>query len=243
MEYFVLFALIGLYIWSSFSSNKHSEKFNQKKNNEPNSKLNHSQTNEKFEVFFLNNIKVKFYPHKHIYFVEDQEVLSITQLIKHNKIFGLKDRYVMIPKTILKNASEKGTNLIKEIHEFESRGILGSSNEFKNYLIIKEKLGFKILELRKMVLLSNQNNEILSAGRIDFIIELNSQKNILLIKRTYELDLDGLSTQANLYSLGYEQTYNEEISKIYCIWLRNDKVDYYEIDKNPSKYLNIVNRI
>ena len=60
------------------------------------------------------------------------------------------------------------------------------------------------------------------------------------IKTTSTLDKEYLAYQLNLYRLGYMQSYDEEITKLYGVHLRDDKRKFVEIPINEGIAWDIV---
>ena len=60
------------------------------------------------------------------------------------------------------------------------------------------------------------------AGRLDMAIWMDGVLGLADIKRTATLDKEMLAYQLNLYRMGYEQSYDEEMHFLKGIHLRND---------------------
>lgn len=167
-----------------------------------------------------------FRPDTHTYIYDGVTIPSVTQLI--SKI--LPSTYKNVDPFVLQQAAEKGISLHKEIELYETKQIIGTSQEFKNYLKLKTLYDFEVVDNELMILVEHEGQPI-CAGRLDMII--NSKQEIGMgiadIKRTYQLNLDYLNLQLNLYKIGYEQTYNQTIDYLRCIHLRYQHHAYVNV--------------
>ena len=71
------------------------------------------------------------------------------------------------------------------------------------------------------------------------IIKIQNEEGLGIgdIKRTYQLHMNHLKLQLNLYRLGYMQSYGKEITNLKCIHLRKWLYDYVDvsIDENYAR--------
>ena len=181
---------------------------------------------------------VEFYPLDHIYKVDGIIVPSVTQIIKEL----LPSPYKNVDKIVLKRAADRGVALHKEIELFETKGLRGKSEEFNNYLRIKALYDLKTIENEQMIIIEH-NYEIICAGRLDMIIKSKFDLGYGIgdIKRTYQIHMEHLKFQLNLYALGYEQSYNQKITYLKCIHLRKSVSNFIDIELDQAYTLDMIN--
>ncbi|AME09684.1 hypothetical protein AXE85_05720 [Gemella sp. oral taxon 928] len=149
----------------------------------------------------------KFDELTHTYYLNDKEILSVTQCIK----LLLGEMYDNIPYSILKQASDYGTRihfLIESLEdgiEWETRNVY-EKNAIRQYEKIKD---FETLEKEKFVSYEN-----VYCGRVDGI-----GNNIIYdIKTTSKVNEEYLKYQLSLYLIAYDKT-NYDNYKGYVLWL------------------------
>ena len=81
-------------------------------------------------IDMINGHRVEFEPIEHIYYVDGIEVKSVSEICKLEH----PSMYTGIDKGILKRAATRGTNLHKEIENFELYGSMSYSPEFKKII-------------------------------------------------------------------------------------------------------------
>ena len=144
-------------------------------------------------------------------------VPSITQILKIK--FGGK--YQGIDKEVLKRASDAGTAVHEAIEMFCKTGLDNGLPEVRNFNFLSKAYGFKVLENEVPIILF-KDDEPISAGRLDLVLEMKGQKGGADIKRTSSLDKEYLFYQLNLYRIGYQQCYEKEWQFLRGIHLKDD---------------------
>lgn len=166
--------------------------------------------------WIINGHDLEFDEEEHIYICDGLITPSVTQILQ--KKFN---DYAGIPQHILEQASEKGTALHKAIEIFETTGQPSDLKEFRNYLFIKKRKGFKNIA-NEVPIIYEENGRVLFAGQLDQIIELNGKLEINDFKRVSAPNKEKITYQLNLYKLGYEQSYHKEIAGLNFTQLRED---------------------
>ncbi len=178
------------------------------------------------------NIKehdIEFIEDEHIYLVDGVILPSVTQILKIK--FG--NKYNNVNKAVLERASINGTAVHKAIEEYEKYGIESDFKELRNYKVLKILYRFECLD-NEIPLILFKNNEPIACGTTDMLVEENNLTGLADIKRTSTLDKEYLAYQLNLYRIAYQQCYNQEISFLRGIHLRDDTRKYIEIPINES---------
>ena len=189
------------------------------------------------ETWELKGHKVEYDDKTHSYFVDDVEVPSITQIMKID--FGHK--YDDVDEEVLRNASERGTFIHNAIENYCKTGEEINVIELKGFKMLQRKNDFDILQNEIPIVLF-RNDEPVACGRLDCVLLEEGKTGLGDIKTTYELDIDYLKTQLNLYKLGYEQTYGEKIEFLRGIHLRKTKAEYVKIEMDMNIAEDILNR-
>ncbi len=168
-------------------------------------------------LILINGHKLRYLRDAHKYIVDGYETPSVTDIVKRTN----PDLYKDVDKKYLNIGSRRGNALHDSICYYESTGNEGFSDEFKSYLKLKEEYSIKSIENELFILICNTKNEPLCAGRLDMLYKRDDLIGILEFKRTYELYLDNVSLQLNLYRYGFTQTYGIEINDLLCFRLRD----------------------
>jgi hypothetical protein len=187
----------------------------------------------------INGRTVTFDPESHLYVVDGIPVPSVTQVVRD----VLEWQYHDVDPAVLKRAADLGTALHKEIEDYENEGIMGSSTEFRNYLKLKRLYGFNVLESEKIIFIEDQG-QVICAGRLDMILDDSTDETLILgdVKRTYNVHLDHLKLQLNLYKIGYEQCYKRDIGRLMCIHLRKHVHEIIPVDVDTDHAWAILDR-
>lgn len=172
----------------------------------------------------------------HQYLVDGICVPSITQILKIK--FGRK--YTGIDENVLIRASIKGTEVHEAIEKLCKYGEVSELREVKNFMFLKDRYGFEVLDNEVPIILFDENGEPIAGGRLDLVLELNEETGLADIKRTSVLDKEYLAYQLNLYRIGYQQSYDKEIKFLRGIHLREEKRKFVEIPINEEKALELV---
>lgn len=175
----------------------------------------------KWNVEYLDDV--------HIYLVNGVIVPSITSMLKSK--FPAANS---IPKQILDNARSRGNRVHKEIEDYENlESIANASEELINYISLKEKHNFNVIDVEKIVVLE-KDNKVVACGRLDQLIEINGEKAINDIKSTYKLNMEYLYYQTNLYRIAHNQTYGTDIKKCYATHLKGDTAKFKTIPADDA---------
>ena len=181
------------------------------------------------EKWILQNRTVEYDDTNHMYYVDGEKTISITQLLK----FKFPTKYDRIPEEILKQAADRGTYYHKCLEIYEKYGLPSEEiEEFRNYLFLKEKFKFKVLKNEIPVLLTYK--DLFICGRLDMVIEEDGKKGLADAKFTSVADKEYLAYQLNLYRLAYEQSYNEKIELIRGIHLKKSTRKYITLPINEE---------
>lgn len=169
------------------------------------------------EEYKINGRTLEYDDETHCYIVDGIVVPSVTQILQ--KRFN---DYLNVSAEVLKRASEKGTELHEAIEMYEKTGKEVESVEFRNYKFLKSHYGWKNVA-NEIPIIYEENGQVLYAGRLDQIIEIDGQLGINDFKRVSAPNKDKIALQLNLYRLGYEQSYNGKIEFLAFTQLREDK--------------------
>jgi hypothetical protein len=182
------------------------------------------------EIIQLNQYIVEFDPIHHQYKVNDQNVISVTQLI--DEVLGKP--YKNVDPGILQKAAEKGTALHDMIERYETTGDKTASSEFRGYMALKGQHQIEVLENEKIVVIEAYGVPI-AAGRFDMVVKSPYMDGfgIVDVKRTLNLNEERLKLQLNLYKRGYEQTYKKKIKYLKCMHIRNHYFNYVDVLVDP----------
>lgn len=172
---------------------------------------------------------LEYIDESHTYLVDGLIVPSITQILK----FKFNKKYDGIPKGTLQRASELGTQMHEVIQNYEEQGTESDIKELRNYKFLKKQYKWQCLANEVPVILWH-DDEIIGAGRLDMVMELDGQKGLADLKRTSTLDKEYLGYQLNLYRLAYQQSYGEEIEFLRGIHLREDVRKFVKIPINEE---------
>lgn len=185
----------------------------------------------------INGKKVEFFSDTHDYYVDGIKVPSVTQIVAS----VLPSQYKDIDPMVLKRAADRGVLLHREIELYETEKIMGYSQEFKNYLKLKQKHQFQPVE-NEMLIYIEIDGKPVCAGRLDMIIISKDYLGFGIgdVKRTYNVHLEHLKLQLNLYAIGYTQCYQKEIRFLKCIHLRKDESNYIDVSLDRDFALNKV---
>lgn len=184
------------------------------------------------------NIKghdVEFLADTHTYLVDGVIVPSITQILK----VKFNKKYDGIPKETLQRASEKGTQMHEVIERWCKNGEESDLVELRNFKFLKRQYNFSVLKNEVPVLLWYEG-DIIGAGRLDMVIEMNGQVGLADLKRTSVLDKEYLGYQLNLYRFAYQQSYGEEIEFLRGIHLREDVRKFVQIPINRELTIKLI---
>lgn len=177
----------------------------------------------------INGHTLEYFDEEHLYLVDGLIVPSITQLLKVK--FG--NKYDFVSRATLERASTKGTQIHDAIQRLCENGEIADFPEVRNFLFLKKQYKFEVLENETPVILF-LNDEPISAGRLDLVLDLNGHMCGADIKRTSSLDKDYLFYQLNLYRIAYRQSYGVEWDLLRGIHLRENTRKFVPIPVNED---------
>ncbi len=190
-----------------------------------------------------NGVEVIFYPDTHQYFVDGQEVPSITTLIQEH--YG--NKYSMVRPEILKAAAEYGTNVHADLEalinlRWKSPGapLISEYKEVNNYFEFVEPIyGIVPQMTEKVVVLYGPDGKVAAAGRFDLCGTVNGKPTLMDFKTTSSINRQSVSAQLNLYLTGMLQSgYLDDISDVDLgvIHLSGNKSTYTPVQKFANTF-------
>ena len=179
---------------------------------------------------------LEYIDESHTYIFNGVILPSITQILKVK--FG--NKYLGVSNSTLERAANLGTEVHKAIEDYETKGIENIElKELRNYVFLKVRNNFKCLKNEVPIVLFLDDKPV-AAGRVDLILEQNGQVGIADIKRTSTFDKEYVAYQTNLYRIGYQQTYGEDITFLRGLHLRDNTRKYIELPINEGMSLDLV---
>jgi len=172
----------------------------------------------------LNGHTVSFVEDTHEYYVDNLLVPSVTSIIQ----YMFDNQYQFVKESILQRARMLGEKFHKEVELFEKSNVDSGSCELDSYKELKEKHNIEYLDGERFIYIM-KNDVPIAAGRFDILANVNSEKAIVELKRTSKIYYTRYSLQLNLYRIGYEQTYNDEIRKLFCLRAKDNQKEFKEI--------------
>ena len=180
------------------------------------------------EVFEINNHILEYDDDTHTYIVDGVIVPSVTQLL------GEKfNDYAGVSTSVLEQASQKGTAMHEAIERFEKTGAENDSKELRNYKFLKRHYKWTNID-NELPIIYEENGQVLFAGRLDQIIEIDSKLGINDFKRVSAPNKEKICYQLNLYKLGYEQSYHKKIEFLAFTHLREDVRKFVKLPINEK---------
>jgi len=145
-------------------------------------------------------MKVVFNEEKHVYWLGDKRLVSVTSLLKKH---GLSTDYSCVDAEILQKAANKGIAVHKEIEEYIKSGEVGFTSELGDYIDIAKELQFVANE-SEIILPCNDipDTEIdnyIIAGTADIIGTSKDGLTLVDIKTTQKVDMRSCTWQLSLY--------------------------------------------
>jgi len=181
---------------------------------------------------------LEYIDESHTYIFNGVILPSITQILKVK--FG--NKYLGVSNSTLERAAHLGTEVHKAIEDYETKGIENIElKELRNYVFLKVRNNFKCLKNEVPIVLFLDDKPV-AAGRVDLILEQNGQVGIADIKRTSTFDKEYVAYQTNLYRIGYQQTYGEDITFLRGLHLRDNTRKYIELPINEEMSLDLVKK-
>ena len=181
---------------------------------------------------------LEYIDESHTYIFNGVILPSITQILKVK--FG--NKYLGVSNSTLERAANLGTEVHKAIEDYETKGIENIElKELRNYVFLKVRNNFKCLKNEVPIVLFLDDKPV-AAGRVDLILEQNGQVGIADIKRTSTFDKEYVAYQTNLYRIGYQQPYGEDITFLRGLHLRDNTRKYIELPINEEMSLDLVKK-
>ena len=182
----------------------------------------------------INGHSLEFDEEDHIYICDGIIVPSVSTILK-----AFYNDYTNVSRSVLEQASKKGTALHEVIELFETTGQKSDLQEFKNYLFLKKHFKFNVIS-SELPIIYEENGKILFAGQLDQIIEMDGRRGINDLKRVSAPNKDKIALQVNLYKLGYEQSYHEQIDFVAFTHLRESVRKFNKLPINETRTREIL---
>ena len=181
---------------------------------------------------------LEYFDDGHLYLVDGCIVPSITQLLKKK----FPDMYKGIPEAMLNRASEEGTRLHDAIERLCNDEEVDEIKEVDNFLFLKKKYGFEVLENEVPVILFDGDKPI-AAGRLDLVLKMGDKLVGADIKRTSKLHKEYVGLQLNMYRIAYRQCYGQEWDELRAIHLREDQRKFVKLPINEEYTLQKIKEL
>ncbi len=188
------------------------------------------------ETWIIKEHVVEYIDETHTYLVDGIILPSITQILKIK--FG--NKYNNVSQDVLQRASELGTATHKVIEDYCKLGIEADCKELRNFKFLQKQFNFEVIDNEVPIILFYENKPV-ACGRLDLVLG-DEEIGLMLgdIKRTSVLDKEYLAYQLNLYKIGYEQCYQNEIKALKGLHLREDVRKYVDIPINEEMALDLL---
>lgn len=188
------------------------------------------------ETWIIKEHVVEYIDETHTYLVDGIILPSITQILKIK--FG--NKYNNVSQDVLQRASELGTATHKAIEDYCKLGIEADCKELRNFKFLQKQFNFEVIDNEVPIILFYENKPV-ACGRLDLVLG-DEEIGLMLgdIKRTSVLDKEYLAYQLNLYKIGYEQCYQNEIKALKGLHLREDVRKYVDIPINEEMALDLL---
>lgn len=161
--------------------------------------------------------EVKFITNPHSYIdKQGNSIIGLTTLLRKH---GITKDISNIPKHILNNAAKRGRLVHEQCEDFDLRNEIPTDK----WAIPYTSLNIKVLESEFLVSYKN-----IVATQIDKILE---DFSVCDIKTSREVDIQGVTWQCSIGAYMLENQCNIKVPKIYCIHLREGKVNMFELDR------------
>lgn len=189
------------------------------------------------ETWEIKGYIVEYIDETHQYLVDGICVPSITQILKIK--FG--NKYNNVNDNILKNASEKGTQVHEAIEKLCKTGEVEELKEVKNFMFLQKHYKFEVIDNEVPVILF-KNDKPIACGRLDLVLKIDDLIGGGDIKRTSVLDKEYLAYQLNLYRIAYKQCYDIDWKFLKGLHLREDVRKFVDIPINEEMAWNLVEK-
>lgn len=186
----------------------------------------------------IHGHQVEFNADRHEYFVDGILVPSVSQICKMEN----PGMYMGVDESVLLNAARKGTNLHKDIEDFEKYGVINEKSlEIRNYITLKARLNI-VKQMSERMIIIEHDGRIVCAGRFDLFATVNGVPALVDFKRTYEIHHAYVKLQLNLYRMGLMQCYGETIDQLMVIRLRYAQVELHEVDIDEAYVKRVLDK-
>lgn len=189
------------------------------------------------ETWEIKGYIVEYIDETHQYLVDGICVPSITQILKIK--FG--NKYNNVNDNVLKNASEKGTQVHEAIEKLCKTGEVEELKEVKNFMFLQKHYKFEVIDNEVPVILF-KNDKPIACGRLDLVLKIDDLIGGGDIKRTCVLDKEYLAYQLNLYRIAYKQCYDIDWKFLKGLHLREDVRKFVDIPINEEMAWNLVEK-
>nr|DAV89091.1 MAG TPA: Mitochondrial genome maintenance exonuclease 1, DNA complex, DNA exonuclease [Caudoviricetes sp.] len=189
------------------------------------------------ETWEIKGYIVEYIDETHQYLVDGICVPSITQILKIK--FG--NKYNNVNNNVLKNASEKGTQVHEAIEKLCKTGEVEELKEVKNFMFLQKHYKFEVIDNEVPVILF-KNDKPIACGRLDLVLKIDDLIGGGDIKRTSVLDKEYLVYQLNLYRIAYKQCYDIDWKFLKGLHLREDVRKFVDIPINEEMAWNLVEK-
>lgn len=176
----------------------------------------------------LVDSQVAFNQEEHTYSLGRIALKGITGMIK-SQLFP--DIYKDIPQYILDKAAERGTMVHESIELFDA-GFepKDTTPELENYKRIKREN--ELTTLANEYIVTDKEH---FASAIDLVLCKGEDVILADLKTTYTLDKEYVRWQLSIYAYLFElQNPELNVSKLYALWLRDDKSEFAEVKRVES---------
>lgn len=189
------------------------------------------------ETWEIKGYIVEYIDETHQYLVDGICVPSITQILKIK--FG--NKYNNVNDNVLKNASEKGTQVHEAIEKLCKTGEVEELKEVKNFMFLQKHYKFEVIDNEVPVILF-KNDKPIACGKLDLVLKIDDLIGGGDIKRTSVLDKEYLAYQLNLYRIAYKQCYDIDWKFLKGLHLREDVRKFVDIPINEEMAWNLVEK-
>lgn len=173
----------------------------------------------------LVDSQVAFNQEEHTYSLNGIALKGITGMIK-SQLFP--DMYKDIPQWILDKAAERGTMVHESIELFDA-GFepKDTTPELESYKRIKREN--ELTTLANEYIVTDKEH---FASAIDLVLCKGEDIILADLKTTYTLDKEYVRWQLSIYAYLFEiQNPELKVSKLYALWLRDDKSEFAEVER------------
>lgn len=174
-----------------------------------------------------------FNPVGHTYTAPDGRALrGITGMLS-KQLFP--DEYADVPKAILDNAADRGSNIHAQVEFCDDFGTINDTPEVVNYQRLIKERGLEPIESEYLV----SDNEHF-ASSIDKVYKVSDTEYILGdIKTVRNLNEDKVRWQLSIYATFFErQNPGSKVVGLLAIWLRGDKAKITEVQRIPDSVID-----